>query len=245
MSQAEFASSWGAAGDCLQAINDARWAALRRGWERANRSGTESEAQGDDDDGEDNEEALQMMREMEEEEERRQEEERLAWLAEREKSKVGGGGGGAVPPTPVTSTPGSLMPPSPLPTAEDVEQVRNAAGMLCPGAFFTVQLFNYAGGSGCRGRVHTFHGRKHGIRTAYSNDHRSGWPTSLIGSVGCSLLASQDPYSEDEDDWMAEMQAQEEAEAKRQEEERLQWLAEKEAKKTAGDGLAVGASPSA
>ena len=122
---------------CLQAIDDARWAALRRGWERANRSGTESDAQeGDDDDDGDNEEALQMMREMEEEEERRQEEERLAWLAEREKSKAGGGGGLAAAAAPV-STPGSPLPPNPLPTAEDTEQVRNPARFASAGSRFS------------------------------------------------------------------------------------------------------------
>ena len=237
LSLAEFASSWGVAG---QAIDDARWVALRKGWERANRSGTESEAQGDDDDDEDNEEALQMMREMEEEEERRQEEERVAWLAEREKSKVGGGAGPAVPSTPVTSTPGSVIPPSPLPTAEDAEQVWNAACFV-PAPPLPFDFLRVGGCGACTRSM------------AENTGFESRLPTTIVlvgpprlhGLVGCSLLPSQDPYSEDEDDWMAEMQAQEEAEAKRQEEERLQWLAEKEAKKTAGDDLAVGAPLSA
>lgn len=67
-------------------IDDARWAALRKGWLREQGydpdADTATTAELDDED-----EDVRIMREMEEEEERRQEEERRAFLAERERQK--------------------------------------------------------------------------------------------------------------------------------------------------------------
>jgi hypothetical protein len=67
-------------------IDDARWAALRKGWMREQGydpdTGDAADAAPDDDD-----EDVRLMREMEEEEERRQEEERIAFLAERAKKQ--------------------------------------------------------------------------------------------------------------------------------------------------------------
>lgn len=67
-------------------IDDARWAALRKGWIRD--QGMDSETADDAIDLDDEDEDVRAMRDMEEEEERRQEEERLAFLAEREKGKL-------------------------------------------------------------------------------------------------------------------------------------------------------------
>lgn len=44
--------------------------------------------------------------------------------------------------------------------------------------------------------------------------------------------AEEQNFSEDEGDWFSDMQAQEEAEAARQEQERLEWLAKKKAAAT-------------
>eukprot|EP00038_Savillea_parva_P016191 m.16208 g.16208 ORF g.16208 m.16208 type:complete len:512 (-) comp3365_c0_seq2:6-1541(-) len=71
-------------------IDNARWAALRRGWMRdqgldPDVEASSSDARALDDDDED----VRAMREMEEEEERRQEEERLALLAQRDQANQG------------------------------------------------------------------------------------------------------------------------------------------------------------
>jgi len=78
------------------AVDNARWAALRRGWERANLD------EADEPDGEDcgelsdleDDEDVRLMREMEEEEERRQEEERVAFLRSIGKLPANDGGSG-------------------------------------------------------------------------------------------------------------------------------------------------------
>lgn len=65
------------------AIDNARWAALRKGWERAMKCKTVMSEDSEDVEVYEDDEDVRLMREMEEEEERRQEEERQQWLAER------------------------------------------------------------------------------------------------------------------------------------------------------------------
>lgn len=76
-------------------IDDARWAALRKGWLRD--QGLDSEAIEETPELDEEDEDVRLMREMEEEEERRQEEERLAFLAEREKKKLESAAAAAAP----------------------------------------------------------------------------------------------------------------------------------------------------
>ena len=64
------------------AVDDARWAALRKGWERANGGGDGGEGHLSED--EDEEDWMADMARQEEEEARRQEEERAEWLAQRQ-----------------------------------------------------------------------------------------------------------------------------------------------------------------
>jgi len=59
-------------------IDNARWAALRKGWEKWKQGQETSDVNTDEDD-----EEVRLMREMEEAEERRQEDERQQWLAQR------------------------------------------------------------------------------------------------------------------------------------------------------------------
>jgi nucleotide-binding universal stress UspA family protein len=184
-------------------IDDARWAALRKGWMREQGydpdTGDAADAAPDDDD-----EDVRLMRQMEEEEERRQEEERIAFLAERAKKQQAAESAKAKA--------SSRIPASPF--CNHAPRAR-------------VRLFSSSSPKHFDLLVLTFRPTLvvHWLRVQAAADAAEGG-----GGSGASDNGDDNQnFSEDEGDWFADMQAQEEAEAARQEQERLEWEAKKKA----------------
>eukprot|EP00041_Stephanoeca_diplocostata_P017444 m.351445 g.351445 ORF g.351445 m.351445 type:complete len:494 (+) comp20701_c0_seq1:302-1783(+) len=150
------------------AIDNARWAALRKGWARAN--GVELD---DDDAGpkeiDSEDEDVKMMREMEEEEERRQEEERQAFLLERAKK-------------------------------QKEQRQKNTADAIAAAAASDADVSENGAGN-------------------------TGGDDQGTGSVE-PKKDGEDGFSEDEEDWFAQMQKEEAEEERKQELERQEWLAQ-------------------